>query len=1161
MTADEKGSTDVSELSRKRLLIWIKRARIKRAWIKPTWNTQAWIKDDSGVAALVLAAVIAVVAFTALTIFLNKFIGGRELTKAQSGASAQSKVLPAIYAFYLADTVDPVTHAITPAPHRLPCPDTKAVPDGADTASCSASGNHIGVIPWTALGLSRNDVIDGYGHFYTYVVSGDAGGVCESVDLNYSTTGAPKEFTGRQLTTSVLEARLTTQTTAGEGRKVPFAIIGHGVNGTGALSSSGSITPSPSKAAEQANAAKTLDANPPTTIFTGPANPDTTSDYYFDDQVLVPATADVQKVCAQLTPGGSINASIADSFNKGATTAANFGNVTSAGVGANGVNIQTSGSDSTNKVAAFAVTTGGGGAATSYLVTNPTNFHFDPLTRAVYAKATWRAGANGATFSIATRGSESDLTAGTDLFTTNGITFRFGATLQICNGDCTVPLNSGTGLTVSSGTLYTLEVYDNGSDVWMRISPAATPGTSATVRAANATGDTGGAQQVFFINSSTTATAEIDDVAVGFPMLAAETAGAITSYITSTGNGTSTGRLTLEAWVRPRALPSSGANGSIIAKWDTAAETSSSFRLRTDSNGAVYFDIASDGSSTTVEHFIGPSLTANTWSHIAVTYTYNNTADPTPPANAVADTETVTFFKNGDLVSSVTQNVTGTTVANTAAAGIHQTGVPDFYVGADLNGAAKADPFNGDIADVRVWKEARTANQIQTYFQSRLPADPLDVVINDLVVNWRLDSESLDPAAGLTFTTAAATGKGTAGTVNAASLVPTLALYFRPLSTTFCPSGSGGAIAGAYQCDFRTVGTQSITLPGSLLSVYAKIWGGGGGGYSVGGNVGLAGSGGFSAGRILRMGTSAIANLPINVIVGGGGAGSGTDAAYGGGGGGASALKNGTANSLVAGGGGGASYSAGANASVVGNIITALLTLLTDPLQIVAATTHLATFTSIPAGGDGDGGGGATVDVMLRAPDGSTNTCGGRDANLLPSGSNPPRTNSCEGGGGDPDALGGGGGAPSGGSLGGSSTAGAGGNGYAGTAPQIGAAGGGGGVIANASNVTTGGGGEAGGYTAPITIPYSPSFTVDPNAGYGFGGGGGAGYYDNLTNVPASTGVRITGATGAAGSTTAAGGATDFYYWPYGGTLQYPGRGGAIGASVNGSAGAVVLIW
>ncbi len=1194
----------MSELSRKRLL-----TRLKRAWIN----------DDSGAAALVLAAVLAVVAFTALSIFLNNFIDSRKLARAQAGSGGQSRVVPAIFAYYLANTSG------GGSPHTLPCPDTALSPTGRATGTCATAGtNYIGVVPWADLGLSRNDVIDGYGHFYTYIVSGDANGVCESITKG-AVAGGGQEFTGR-LVTPRLEALLTSQST-GAGRKVPFALIGHGANGTGALSNGGSFTSAPTSSFEQGNESSSDGSSyravaADAAIYTGPVSLDTSSSStYFDDQVLVPSTADVEKVCAQLTPGGSINASVADSFANATTTATNFGNVDGAGAGTNRVTVQASAGDSTNKVASFLVTTTGGGAATAYLVTNSGNFSFDPRARAVYTKATWRAGAAGATFSIATRGSASELTAGTDLFTTNGITFRFGATLEIRNGTAT-QLATGAGLTISSGTLYTLEVYDNGSDVWMRISPTASPATSATIRATNATGGTAGDQQVFFINSSTAATAEIDDITVGFPMLAAETTGAITSYITAAGsatNGTSTGRLTLEAWVRPRALPSSGSDAAVIAKWNTATATGSSFRLRINSSGNVYFDAAVVNNSVNQsESFLGPALVVNEWAHIAVTYTFND--------GASNDSETVAFFKNGDQVSNFASTPTN-------PAGINITAVPDFYVGADLNGAVVADPFNGDIADVRVWKEARTAQQIHTYFQSRLSADSTDSSIDDLVVNWRLDSESLDAAAGLSFTSAAATGKGTAGTVHAASLIPALALYFRPLATSFCP----GAVAGAYQCDFRIATTDgadgavsTLAVPSNLLSVYAKAWGAGGGGYDDGSNQSAGGSGGFSEGRLssINNGTTNVPLYDINsngterlkVYVGGFGAGS-TDVKNGGGGGAGSGIFDSTNHvAIIAGGGGGASFSNDNNPSPGGNCDSG---------------TVKGTALQCGLGGNGSG----LTATMVNAPDDSTQ-CGGRAGDNVGSGSGPPSGNASGNGncddGGNGNSLGNGGAAGAFGGAGGldaganllaggkgadadetdnvhskntnNNAAGGGGGGGGAVGGEAGGYdhstahrgyGGGGGSAARDATGVANFSGAAGSYSVVtggtfndsatgnyISINKLPTLVTGISkdiiaAGWTAGmdiSGAGIKNGATISSINSTTSLTVTsgsgfsihtGATLTVTSTTTAhlgstpGGSTDFYssplYLPS--TYSRPGVGGTTSSSVNGTAGAVVLIW
>ena len=944
------------------------------------------LKDDSGVAVLVIAAVIAVVAFTALTIFLTKLMGDRELRRAQSAASGQARVLPAIFTYYLRDASGAGT-----APHALPCPDTAATPTGKQTGTCTAAGNYVGVIPWVDLGLSKSDVIDSYGNFYTYVVSGEANGVCESITKSYSTTASTQEFTGKTVS-SALEALLTSQT-AGQGRKVPFAIIGHGRNGLGALTVGGALTSTPSATGEAANKASTGNSSPPSAIYTGPVDTTDASSTYFDDQVLVPSTMEIQKLCAQVTPGGEINASLSDSFDNATTTATNFGS-THPGVTLGA----TSSSDSRNKVASF------DNSGSSYLATNATNFNFTPGIRPVYVSAKWIG--TSSRMSIATRATAADLGASDD-FTGHGITFRFASTgVDIRNDGSS--LASSAAFSIVTGVAYIIEAYDDGSDVWARISREDDPSVTASARASNVTGDTGGEQRIFFING--TQASELDDITVGFPMLAMETTGA-DSYASSTGNGTSTGKLTLEAWVKPRSFPS--ADGAVIAKWDTSASTGNAFRLRIDSVGRVHLDA---GRSAGQKTFDGPVISAKEWTHIAVTYDFTATS------------ETVAFFKNGDLYSSMV------TSGLSSFSGLNA-GTPNFMVGADLNGAAVEDEFTGDISDVRVWKAARTAEQIHANFQARLTASANDQLLasptaDDLVVNWRLDLES----GGLASSTTSATpsNKGTSGTLTSASYVPALARYFRPLSTSFCPSGT---IAGAYECDFRTAGAYTINLPATIDRLYAKIWGGGGGSYNDSTNATRGGSGGFSQGRIRRIGTLALYDLDVNdngtpastaddynlqIVVGGGG-GSSTTTATGAGGGGASMIRasTGLVVSMGSGGGGGASYSAAVSGGA--SFVTTITNILTSdgltPGQIATALTNLSGLTTsgIGAGGAGNGGGGATVTVNSRAPD-SVTSCGGRDGNHTFSSPDPtpPSTDACSAGGQDPDTSGNGGGATSG---------------------------------------------------------------------------------------------------------------------------------------------------
>ena len=1044
--------------------------------------------DQSGAAGLILAAAIMTVGFTALAIFLKGQQSRHDLERAKGAVSGEARITNAILAYYLSN-----------ASHVLPCPDTALSPDGNSTGTCTAAGNYAGAIPWVTLGISKSDAVDAYGRFYTYIVSGEANGLCESI-TKATAFGGGKEFTGR-LISSNLEAKTTDQS-AGGGQKVPFVVIGHGQNGTGALGIGGAFTVAPSSSIEQANQAnasasayKTF-----TTVNTGPMRigSDLSAATYFDDQVIVPSTTTLQKACGQLTPGGSVNAMLSDNFNNNTTSAANFGNMATSGTGTDGVTIGSSADGSGNKVAKFTAT----GAATSYLVTNSTNFDFTPTVRPVYVSSKWRAGTG--EFSIGTRGRAADIVAGDDYLHT-GLTFRFNqdssnSIVILLNGVAqTINLTVSGGLSITSGRNYTLEVYDNGSAVWARITDVLIPTRYATAYAAAITSTTNYGQ-VFFINGGVAS--ELDDVLIGFPMLAMETTGT-TSYAAAAGNasnGVSTGRMTLEAWVRPRAFPTTDA--AIVGKWDTAladSDATQGFRLRIDSGGVVNFDASVvNGGTPAVKHYAGPSLTLNEWAHIAVTFTYvDNVTDP--------DTETVTFFKNGDQYNT---NVnTFTSASSTVPTGVNNTTTgssPLFVVGADTtSGTPGGHSFNGDISDVRVWSTTRTAQEISDNFQARLSA----VSVTGLVVNWRLDSESISSGTGLATTTAVRTpsATGTAGALTSALYIPTLAQYFRPLSTStnFCPTET---IAGAYQCDFRVASSASgasglaydssgsnaaITVPANLLGIYAKVWGAGGGGFDVttnGSDTG-AGSGGYSGGFIQSINSTAISGQQLDLYIGGYGSRA-TSINMGGGGGAGSAiyLHSGTVAALAAGGGGGASFSN-------------------------QGTCPSTWDSSCGLGGNGEG---ATVaSTTSHAPDQSLG-CGGRGGNNSLFISNPTDvptlgTNCPDGGG---DTPGGfphrGGGGTSGGTAGGGSIL-SGGAGYdantegsgSASASAIGGGGGGGG-----DNGAGQGGGEAGAFRKTVN-----------NRGYG-GGGGAATAGSGVSNATGATGTYFTAADTRSGDRT-----------------------------------------
>ena len=119
------------------------------------------MRDDSGVAGVLLVSLIAIIAFSALAVFLNKYIGDRSFERSKGTASSQGLVLGSVLAYYYQQTPT----------HTLPCPDTSATPDGvADT--CAGPGTTTGVLPWVTLGMSKDAAIDSFGNFYTYIVSG-----------------------------------------------------------------------------------------------------------------------------------------------------------------------------------------------------------------------------------------------------------------------------------------------------------------------------------------------------------------------------------------------------------------------------------------------------------------------------------------------------------------------------------------------------------------------------------------------------------------------------------------------------------------------------------------------------------------------------------------------------------------------------------------------------------------------------------------------------------------------------------------------------------------------------------------------------------------------------------------------------------------------------
>jgi len=776
--------------------------------------------DESGVAAVLIASVIAVLAFSALSVFLNRYIGDRTFERAKSTTAQQSIMLPAVLTYFNQQST-------------LVCPDLDHDGISSDDTTDDTCNGKSGTLPWLDLGLAQDDVIDGYGNYYTYAVSTIAREMCLAIGNDYDSS-ADADYTGSVVDATDLEL-LQTSETAGTGRYVPFVILSHGKNGYGATTRNGGTVafPAVSPPAPETNNAGDM----PTVIYTGPYA--TTGTNAIDDRIFAPTAAQLRQTCADLTDGGAVNADIGENFDGGSPSATNDAD----GDGFDDRKFSTPTAGANRPTRVRDANNNGKASFPNNLAYLASVGSFNPSVRPLYITARWTPSPTALTavnsgFSIATRATLSDLSSGTDLFSASsarGITFRFDDrdgstssstgvlnTISILNGSAT-SVATGSDLTynIINGQEYLLEVYDNGTNVWMRITQVGDRTNTATATATTAfPTDMDGDQRVIFING--TAVSYLDDAYVGFPTLALETGPAAGYVATATAvNGTTSGTITLEAWIRPKSLPSTGAVTNILAQWNTATPDSNSFRLYLDgdNNGQLTFAMDDATSTSDVEIFdleFKPDL--NEWAHIAVTHD--------------ASTHAIRFYRDGVLTRSTSS------VRSIRANGQR------FTVGASLGGVGI---FDGYISDVRVWSTARTASDIEDNFLRRLSVSGSET---GLTVNWKFDSES-GIAGGMQDVIAAPSAAANNGVfVTGATYVPSLAYYFRPFSTEVCE----GYKVGPYQCNFRiqsayTTG-QTITtvaVPSRLPSVYAKVWGAGGGGYDAT-NTRPGGSGGFSQG-------------------------------------------------------------------------------------------------------------------------------------------------------------------------------------------------------------------------------------------------------------------------------------------------------------------------
>ena len=170
--------------------------------------------------------------------------------------------------------------------------------------------------------------------------------------------------------------------------------------------------------------------------------------------------------------------------------------------------------------------------------------------------------------------------------------------------------------------------------------------------------------------------------------------------------------------MRPLAFPTSG-NAAIVGKWDTAAAAANQgvFAAGLTLTGTLnhYGRLQSWMRSTaSIKHYGGPGLTKDVWTHVAVTFSFD----------ASAQTETVAFFRKRRSIqpSAATSVTTPTGISDTTGAN-----APMFVRGRRraTSDTLGSDGFIGDISDVRVWESGAHGSEVFMTIFSKRDCQPL----------------------------------------------------------------------------------------------------------------------------------------------------------------------------------------------------------------------------------------------------------------------------------------------------------------------------------------------------------------------------------------------------------------------------------------------------
>ena len=1019
-------------------------------------------------------------------------------------------VLAALYAYYAQN-------------ERFPCPAAGAAGTGNETFNDQGNADatdddcdtNQGVVPWATLGLSPDDVQGDGGLMLGYVFDAAAG-----VGLDYCTRisgDATGTAVAGQITVQEFDgANVVTASTS----PVIAALIDYGRNGAGTYSfiaGASSATQNPENDLERRNCVQAngnctaVAGDTNTNILQGPI--DLENQNYFDDIVRLITSDDIDSFCDSLVPNGGVNNFLSDNFNSGVDTTDTYNALTSGNFsGSVSGEASTASGNTSDQIAQFNVT----GSAAAGLATQA-----DFATNAVpiYISVEYRpesVGTSQIDFSVVTRADTSTgQTAPNENLFTDGITFEFaraasGATITPSIQTSGSTIATGSTLTFTDDRAYLIEVYDNGQTAWARITDTVTASNTSTVFAPDntLTEDNTPPNSVALILNTTDAggvTAEIDDFLIARGIGAYEPDGTGDYILNTADTGTIetaiTHDFTLEAWVRPDALPTSSSE-IIMSKWDSGgAASAQSFQFRLGTSNQLQL-VVSDGSSSSHTFSTSHNLSAGEWAHVAVSYDGDGSSQ--------AD---VQFYQNGSVRGSSLNTTNVNTMVNSGApliAGVLR----------DEAGPTTGNGFSGDMAELRLWSDVRTTNEINTEYDNRLTGTP-----TGLLVYWPLNVDDTN-GGSVGFAGDEALGGLTTG-INGTLLGNNTwigaqnTFFFLP----FAPDMCGSNATGFFECSYTSATTSTnfpddsthATIPNAISNMQVKVWGGGGGGHLLTSFTRNGGGGGYTSAIFQNVGGEEL------IIVVGGGGGANDEVTTGSSGGGKSEIEIvNTPNDigLIAGGGGGA---AGGNGDFGGGFDCSALS---------------RSGTSPELCGDAGAGGGGTVDGQDAFEFSGSMSCGGKGASGSTGGAAGEDATYCASlsrrgtaGQNAPDGDGGDGGdSPSGGGSPGTPGS--------GDAANQGEGGEGG-------EDSTGGGGGGGGYAGG-------GGGVADTSVRGMGGGGGSGAIGG-TGLGVGGSLNVVGGTGSAGDGYVPGNSSDS-------DLPSSNARGGQGGN-NGGAGAVVIRW